>query len=444
MKNKLRNSLNRIGIDGAIFWSTINKGFGFVKGPLNIYFIIKFLTLDEQGTWYTFTNLSAMTILADLGFAGIITQFVSHEYANLSFVEDKIEGNRFNIDRFYALIKFAIRVYFYVVIIAEIVLICSGFWVFRASDLQVFFAWILFTISGSLGLIVSLLQSIYQGVDKVKIIQQNALFYSIISTFFIWMLLFFKLNIWALALGSIIAVPLVLILLINDNVLFWKNIYSYKVIHKHNFIKEILPLQAKYAVSFASSYLISYLYVPTIFKIFGGSIAAKFGMTLAILSVITIVSGNWLMTKTPKMNILVAQRKYVELDKLFFDSFKKSIIVYIFLNVIILIFIYLMDYYNVSYSSRLLDLRLTSILVLTNFFALISSFYSTYLRCFKKEPFLIVYLLNGLYVIASIYYFLVIQTNIFNFLISVFIFSALILFPVSIYLFYFHSTKYKI
>ena len=87
----MKKLINKIGIDGAIFWSTLNKGFGFVKGPLNIYFVIKYLSLDQQGTWYTFTNLSALTILADLGFAGIITQFISHEYAYLKFNGNKIE-----------------------------------------------------------------------------------------------------------------------------------------------------------------------------------------------------------------------------------------------------------------------------------------------------------------------------------------------------------------
>ena len=300
----------------------------------------------------------------------------------------------------------------------------------------------MYTLSGSLGLIISLLQSIYQGVDKVKIVQQNALYYSIFSTLFIWVLLFFNFNIWALSIGSLLALPLVFIFLISDNLVFWKNIIKYKVKFTYNFYKEILPLQVKYAISFASSYLISYLYVPTIFKIFGGQVAGKFGMTMSILSVVSIVSGNWLMTKTPKMNMLVAQEKYKELNYMFFDSFKKSILVFLFLNFIILTIIYFLNIFNFNYSDRLLDVRTATILILTNLFALISSFFSTYLRCFKKEPFLIVYLINGLFVVGSIYYFLIYQKNIDNFLISIFIFSAFILFPSSIFLFNKFKKKY--
>lgn len=438
----MKRLLNKIGLDGAIFWSTINKGFGFVKGPLNIYFVIKFLTLEQQGTWYTFTNLSALTILADLGFAGIITQYVSHEYAYIKFNGKEIEGNDENVDRFFGLIKFAIKTYAFVIILAEFVLIISGFLIFNISNNFLILAWVLYTLSGSLGLIVSLLQSIYQGVDKVKIVQQNALYYSIFSTSFIWILLFLKFNIWSLAIGSLLALPIVLYLLINDNILFWKNIIKYKVKNSYNFYKEVLPLQAKYAISFASSYLISYLYVPTIFKTFGGQLAGKFGMTMSVLSVVSIVSGNWLMTKTPKMNMLVAKKNYKDLDNIFFDSFKKSVLVFSLLNFSILILIYFLNYFHLNFANRLLDFKTSSILIITNLFALISSFFSTYLRCFKKEPFLIVYLINGLFVVFAIYFFLVYQKNINNFLISICIFTSLILFPISIYLFKLYRKKY--
>ena len=226
----MKKLLKGLGIDGAIIWSTINRGFGFVKGPINILIILKFLSIDQQGIWYTFTNLSALTILADLGFAGIITQFISHEFANLKLKDDSLTGEITHLDRFYALIKFALNTYSIVVILALIILFLAGGYIFGFADKNLLFSWILYSFSGSLGLIVSLFQSIYQGIDKVAIVQKNAFIYTLLSTIFIWGFIFLGFEIWALALGSFIAIPIVLFLLFykilaEEKNLFFKSFY---------------------------------------------------------------------------------------------------------------------------------------------------------------------------------------------------------------------------
>ncbi len=433
-----------LGIDSAIIWSTINRGFGFVKGPINILIIIKFLSIDQQGIWYTFTNLSALTILADLGFASIITQFISHEFANLKLKDERLLGSITHLDRFYALIKFALNTYSIVVILALIILFFAGGYVFGFTDKNLLFSWILYSFSGSLGLIVSLFQSIYQGIDKVAIVQKNAFIYTLLSTLFIWGFIFLGFEIWALALGSFIAIPIVLILLFYDNIKFWKNVFTYKVIYKYSFLQDIGYLQIKYAVSFASSYLISYLYVPSIYKYFGNSYAAKFGMTLSILSVITIISGNWVMTKTPKMNILVAKKEYQSLDLLFKNSFLYSISVFVMLNLIFVSIIYLLSLYNISYSERFLNLEFTILLILTNLIGLIVTLFSTYLRCFKKEPFLFIYLINGLFVFGTLYYLLENLKDLKLFLYLVLLFNILVLLPFSLFTFNHFKKNYKL
>ena len=54
MINRIKTILD---LDESIFWANINKAFGIIKGPLTIYFILKYLTLDQQGYWYSFINL---------------------------------------------------------------------------------------------------------------------------------------------------------------------------------------------------------------------------------------------------------------------------------------------------------------------------------------------------------------------------------------------------
>lgn len=442
----MKKALNSLGVDGAFFWSIVNKGFGFIKGPLNIFIILKFLTLEQQGFWYTFTNLSALTILADLGFASIITQFVSHEVANLKIDNGNISGDQFQIDRLYSLVHFSFRVYLFITLAAEIILLIGGYIVFyKPENNLIFVAWVIYTLISSLGLFLSLFQSIYQGLDKVKIVQQNGLMYSIISTIIIWVCLFFNLNIWSLVIGSFIGVPLALYFLYSENKSFWIQIINYRQSSSaHSFFNEVLPLQLKYSISFASSYLITYLYVPTIYKSIGGTEAAKFGMTLAILGVISLVSINWLMTKTPKMNMLVAQGKFTELNNLFKQSFRNSILFYTLMSIFFLLFVYALQKFDFQYKNRFLDLYKTLIFLICNLIALITTSFSTYLRAFKKEPFVIFNLFNAFITVFLLYYFLIGKNDIIGFVNYMLILNLLILLPTGLFIFLKYKKRYTI
>ena len=43
-----------------------------------------YLTAELQGYYYTFTSLIALQVFLELGFSIVVTQFASHEWANLN------------------------------------------------------------------------------------------------------------------------------------------------------------------------------------------------------------------------------------------------------------------------------------------------------------------------------------------------------------------------
>ena len=71
-----------------IYATLINQLWRLVSGPIMMLLIPLFLTEIQQGYWYLFTSLSALSIFADLGFSNIILQFSAHEFAFLSFSDD--------------------------------------------------------------------------------------------------------------------------------------------------------------------------------------------------------------------------------------------------------------------------------------------------------------------------------------------------------------------
>lgn len=73
----------------------INQLFRVVAGPVLLLILPYYLTSVEQGYWYTFTSIAALSIFADLGFSNIVLQFTAHEFASLKFNKHNIiTGNK--------------------------------------------------------------------------------------------------------------------------------------------------------------------------------------------------------------------------------------------------------------------------------------------------------------------------------------------------------------
>jgi len=68
-----------------LFFTLINQVWRLVSGPITMLLIPLYLSPEQQGYWYLFGSLAALSIFADLGFSNIILQFSAHEYAFLHF-----------------------------------------------------------------------------------------------------------------------------------------------------------------------------------------------------------------------------------------------------------------------------------------------------------------------------------------------------------------------
>ena len=75
----LRIIARKIGMDKSIAYSSGANMLRAITGLASIYFISLCLTGEEQGCYYTFGSILAIQVFFELGFTGIITQYVAHE-----------------------------------------------------------------------------------------------------------------------------------------------------------------------------------------------------------------------------------------------------------------------------------------------------------------------------------------------------------------------------
>lgn len=290
-----------LDLDESIFWANINKAFGIIRGPVTIYFILNFLTLDQQGYWYSFINLSALTMLADLGFTSITLYFISHDFSLLQIRRTFIVGDKIKKDRLFAFIKYSIKIYGIIITIALIMLTIVGWFFFKKQPDYIFYLWFLYSIYGALSIFVALFQTILQGLNKMKEVFLNIFFSSSLTTFFICSLLVFKFELASLIIGSLLGLLITIIGLFNLNKNILVQIFKSKTLYSYNFFRETSSLQLKFAISFISSYIIGYVTVPAVFKYLGVEIAGQLGLTLMILTAFIGFANNWIFTKVPKL-----------------------------------------------------------------------------------------------------------------------------------------------
>ena len=103
--------LKIIGIDRAIFYVIMNRGWGVISGVFTLWLITHYLSLELQGYYYTFASILALQIIFELGLGTVLVQFTSHEMPGLKFIEGNLSGSQIRLERLLSLIRFAVKWY---------------------------------------------------------------------------------------------------------------------------------------------------------------------------------------------------------------------------------------------------------------------------------------------------------------------------------------------
>jgi len=247
-----------------------------------------------------------------------------------------------------------------------------------------------------------------KGLDKVEVVQKIMTIVSVLSNIVIWVSLYKGLSLWALIVGGFINIILSMSMFYLSSPLIWKQIFIYNVTEKYHWLKETLPLQWRYAISWVSGYFIFQFMVPVALIYAGADVAGKLGLSLVVARAVQSIANSWGMTKIPKLNILVAQKNRFDLDKLLKITQKQSLIAFIIGSFLItLILLYIFPLINWEY--RILPTYEIVIILIGEGANLIVFNWAYYLRSHKEEPYMRISVISalgtGLGVFFSFYIF---------------------------------------
>lgn len=417
--------------------TALNQIYRLISGPLMLLFIPLYLTQQEQGYWYTFISLAALSVFADLGFSTIILQFAAHEFAFLRFNnKGEIEGNDVHLRKLADFFRFSIKWLSGIVCIIFPLIVIYGFYFINTKnndDIIWKIPWIIYSCSSAIVFIYSSLLYFFEGCNSVAKVEYIRFKILVLTSGITILGLFFEIKLYALAVSLLASFLYGLYLLYKNFKIPMKQLWIISKIQYYSWKKEFFNLIWRYALSWCSGYFIFQIFVPLAFSYYDSVFAGKVGLSMSIWTAIMSISNIFLVARTPQINILISKRKWEQLDKELKNIFIKMISVYIL--GMISFFVLNKFLCNVFFVfQRLLDVYSMLILSVCWLLQLIINFMATYLRAHKKEPLMNVSIFGAIYTFGITFFIVNNYSNEYFFL--GFLSKSILTLPYVIYIFY--------
>jgi hypothetical protein len=391
-----------------LFFTLLNYLWRLISGPATILLVPLFLSSEQQGYWYLFGGLSALSIFADLGFSNIILQFSAHEFAYLHFLDNGLlAGEERNLKKLGCFFRFVIRwISFICALVFPIIYVIGiGFFVRDGVLAAYLLPWSLYAVGTLINFFNNSLLSFIEGLNKIEIIQKIRFIVLFINTIVIVSGLVFGVNIYALALGMLLSALSFFIFMFG----FFKNIATQLITISKGFVyswkKEILPLFIKYALSFSSGYFIFQIYTPLMHYFHGPVYSGRVGITITLVMAVFNMSNIWIYTITPKINMFISKRLWHNLDDLFKKRLMLSLMTYLLISMLLYLFLVLFGKHWLipKITIRFLPGASVIILMVCYFLQLLINSWALYLRGHKKEPYVVPSFVSAVWIAATTY-----------------------------------------
>jgi hypothetical protein len=393
--NSLLGKLKHIiGLDRAIAFTVLARGWNIFSGVLTVLLIARFLNSVEQGYYYTFSSLVSMQVVFELGFSFVILQLAAHESARLKIsIGGQISGDAETHSRLASILKKSIRWYSVAAGLMGAVLLAVGFRFFSthqqaASPRSWQIPWVCLV-----GAVVFTFQmdpvfSFLEGCGFVAQVARMRFMQAMLGSVLSWIALTGHLGLFAPA-GVVAGQAIAGFAFLFSKRRFLLPLLGHGGLHVVGWVSEIWPFQWKMAVSFFCSYLIIPLFNPVLFAYRGAADAGRMGMSVTISLALGNVAYAWMNTKASPFGNLIARRDFDSLDRNFFRTLKQSSVLLLAGEAVFLIALSIVQGYYPRLASRMLPLPIFATLLLAVFFNHILNCEAIYLRAHKREPFLV-------------------------------------------------------
>jgi hypothetical protein len=383
-----------LGIDRAIAYTILARTWSGVAGLVTVTLIAKFLSLSEQGYYYTFSSLVALQIIFELGFSFVILQLAAHECARLQIqLDGAVVGDPIAYSRLASVLQKTVRWYTVGALLMASGLLPGGWWFFHANKQQGVpvswhLPWIAVIVAATLTFQIDPLFAFLEGCGRIHQVARMRFTQAFAGSLMAWTALVLHHGLFAPAMiifGQAIAGGL---FLFSQRKLLIPLLRHDTSGHVVSWRREIWPFQWRIAISWLCGYFIYQLFNPVLFAYRGATEAGRMGMSLTIVTALGAVAIAWMNTKASPFGTLIARGDYEALDRLFFRTLYQSTTLLASGAIVLLFGLEFITYHIPHLAARILSVPVFAFLLVTAICNHIVLSEAIYLRAHKREPFL--------------------------------------------------------
>ncbi|MEY3775463.1 MAG: hypothetical protein RLZZ129_2243 [Verrucomicrobiota bacterium] len=311
----------------------IDRGVGYLLAAricqigfygLAMVMIVRHLSPEEQGFYYTFFSLLSLQGFVDLGLAIVIINTASHEWPRLRAAHDRrIEGDPEALARLASLARVAVK-WFGVGAIVFVPAVGLTGWYFFSRNASAAVAWqgpwLALVVLTAMVIALTPFNAILEGCNQVAQINRTRLQQTILEGSVLCLGLLLGAGLWVGAIALLARLGRNLVLLFGEYGGFFGSIRRGAAGQGIDWRVELWPMQWRLGVSGLVTYFLTSLYNPVMFHYHGAGVAGRMGITLQMTLGLTIVATSWVTPKVPRFGALIAQKNYAELDRLWLRS----------------------------------------------------------------------------------------------------------------------------
>jgi len=238
--------------------------------------------------------------------------------------------------------------------------------------------------------------SLLEGCNQVSNVYFYRVFQGLLGSLAAWAAILLGANLWTASIVTLVGLIYAYYFLHRNYWVFIKSLLWIKIKGPRlNWQTDILPFQWRISLSWVSGYFASSLFTPVLFHYHGPIIAGQMGMTWSLATALSAVGAAWLLPRVPQFGMMVAQKRFDEMDQLFWRLTFVIFGVTISGAAVIWLLVFALNYYNHFLAHRLLPPLPTSLLLITTIIYTVTYPMATYLRAHKKEPLLFLSVILG-------------------------------------------------
>lgn len=398
---------SRLGMDRAIAFTVLARGWASLAGIVTVLLIARFLTPGEQGYYYTFGSLIALQIVFELGFSFVILQMASHERAHLTVSSDlAVSGDPVAHDRLASVLQKTVRWYSTAAAILGMFLILAGYRFFSSHQqagqkVAWHLPWYCAALAATLTFQLDPLLSFMEGCGFVAHVARQRFLQAATGSLLAWISLLLHHGLFAPAMMIIGNAAVSSGFLFRHRNLLLPLLRRNPGLHRVHWMEEVWPFQWRMAVSWLCGYFIFQLYNPVLFAYHGAIVAGQMGMSLSLANALLSVSISWINTKAAPFGGLIAQKRYVELDHIFSRALWQSCGVCVAGAILIWIGFLFLHLRGYAFAHRVIDPLSLALLLGTVPISAITFAQALYLRAHKQEKFLLISILSAILIGCS-------------------------------------------